>query len=458
MKKMKKLTAGLVAATMMVSLAACGQNSGTEGSSAAETVSSAPSAESSATAESQTAASEPVTITFWDENAGDQRTEYYMKLISDFESKNPNIHIEYLGLSFSDSLSKYQTAIIAGETPDVGGINNAWASTVIGMNHCVDISDYLASWDEGKNMDEGALEIAKTYNKDGNLYMLPTTTNFMCMWVNETMLANAGVETPVTWDDFFSAVETITNKDESIYGYTIRGGAGSPSVLFDLIYSYMGTNVVFDENGKCTINSDEAIEFTERYLDLYGKFTPESDITAAYKEISANFDSGVSAMLMHNLGSYSAHAKAFPEGGFVAAPYPTAANGNYVNFGGSIGGVAMFDTCEHPEEAWKWISFLASHEANSYWNQSIGQLPTNTLCYEDSWMKEMQHIQCATTQLSADNTLTYTSPTFLPEWGSINSTYIEPAIQSVMSKEMTAKELLDLWADYLNEAYADYIS
>lgn len=441
-KKMKRLLAVAAAASMMVSLAACGQTDGNAAGNSSE----------------EGEDGEKVTITFWDENAGDQRTEYYTKLIEDFEEQNPDIHIEYLGLSFSDSLSKYQTAIAAGETPDVGGINDSWASTVLGMGHCVDLTEYLESWDEAQYMDEGALEVARTYNKDGNLYMLPTTTNFMCMWVNENILNDAGVEIPVTWEDFFTAVEETTDKENGIYGYTIRGGAGSASVLFDLIYSYMGTNVVFDENGKCTVNSDEAVEFVERYLGLYGEYTPESDITAAYKEISANFDSGVSAMFMHNLGSYGSHVEAFPDGGFVAAPYPTASNGNYINYGGAMSGVAMFDTCEHPEEAWRWMSFLASHEANSYWNQSIGQLPTNTQCYEDSWMQENQPIQCATEQLSAENTITYTSPTFLPEWGSINSTYIEPGIQSVMSGDMSARELLDMWADYLNEAYAAYMN
>ena len=55
----------------------------------------------------------------------------------------------------------------------------------------------------------------------------------------------------------------------------------------------------------------------------------------------------------------------------------------------------MFDTCENQEAAWKWITFMCDHYANSFWNQSIGQLPTNTACYEDEWMSEMQHIQCA---------------------------------------------------------------
>ena len=41
-------------------------------------------------------------------------------------------------------------------------------------------------------------------------------------------LAEAGVEAPKTWDDFFEAAEKLTDKDNDQYGYTIRGGAASP--------------------------------------------------------------------------------------------------------------------------------------------------------------------------------------------------------------------------------------
>lgn len=459
MKKMKKVVACAMAATMTASLAACGGAGDSAGGTTAAATEAAKSDSTEAAKEETAASGEKVTVTFWDENAGDQRTQYYMDIIENFEKENPDIHIEYLGLSSGDALSKYQTAIAAGETPDVGGFNNAWAATLVGQNHCVALDDMFAAWGGSKDMEDGYMQICRTQNKDGKLYMMPTSANFITLWTNDEMFEKAGLEAPKTWDEFFEDAKLLTDKDKGQYGYTIRGGSSSPAILIDFIYSYLGTNEVFDKDGKTTINCDEAVEFLEKYLSLYGEYTPESDITAGYKEISANFDSGVSAMLTHNLGSYGSHVTAFGgTTGFTANPLPTAANGKYVNFGGAITGLAMFDTCKNKEAAWKWITYMCGQEANSYWNKSIGQLPTNTACYNDDWMKDMQHIQCAIEATSQDNCITYTSPTYLPEWGSINSTYIEPGIQSVMSGDMTAKELLDMWAEYLNEAYANYMA
>lgn len=456
MKKMRNVLACTLAAAMAVSMTAC-SSSNTE--TAAQTEAQQQTTAQAQATQAAASSGEKVTVTFWDENAGDERTEYYMQIIENFEKENPDIHIEYLGLSSSDALSKYQTAIAAGETPDVGGLNNSWAATVIGQNHCVAFDDMFAAWDGSKDIEEGYMEICRTYHKNGNIYMMPTSANFITLWTNDAMFAEAGLKAPKTWDEFFEAAEKLTDKDNGQYGYTIRGGSASPAVLIDFIYSYLGTNEVFDAEGKTTINCDEAVAFLEKYLGLYGEYTPESDITAGYKEISANFDSGVSAMFTHNLGSYGSHVTAFGgTEGFTANPLPTADNGKYVNYGGALTGLCMFDTCENQEAAWKWITYMCSHDANSYWNESIGQLPVNTSCYEDDWMKEMQHIQCAIETTSMDNCITYTSPSYLPEWGSINSTYIEPGIQSVMSGDMTAKELLDMWAEYLNEAYANYMA
>lgn len=454
---MKKALAVILTAAMTVSLAACGSKE-TETPSQTQAAAATTAAVSGTEAAKTDASGDKVTITFWDENAGDERTEYYMQMIENFEKENPDIHIEYLGLSSSDALSKYQTAIAAGETPDVGGLNNTWAATVIGQNHCVAFDEMMESWDEADNIGEGYLQISRTYNKDKKVYMMPTSANFMTLWINDAMFEEAGLEAPKTWDEFFETAKKLTDPEKGQYGYTIRGGDGSAAILIDYIYSYLGINEVFDENGKATINCDEAVEFLEKYLGLYGEYTPESDITAGYKEISANFDSEVCAMFIHNLGSYGNHVTAFGgTEGFTACPLPTASNGTYVNYGGALTGLCMFDSCENKEAAWKWITYVSGHEGNSYWNQCIGQLPINSACYSDDWMKDMQHIQCAIDTTSMDNCITYTSPAYLPEWGTFTSTYIEPGIQSVMSGDMTAKELLDMWAEHMNNAYADYM-
>lgn len=70
--------------------------------------------------------SEKVKITFWDDNAGPQRTPIWDKLIQMFERENPAIDIEYVGLPKDYAKSKFDAAIAADDMPDVASIYTSW--------------------------------------------------------------------------------------------------------------------------------------------------------------------------------------------------------------------------------------------------------------------------------------------------------------------------------------------
>lgn len=457
--KKRRIIACVMAVTMVMTgiLTGCGSSKEAE-SAASESSATAEKSKTPAAKEKEegTSAGEPVTITFWDDNAGDQRTEFWMQMIENFEKENPDVKIEYLGVPISDIQSKYLTALSGGETPDVGLLVNTWANKVISQGHCVALDDMFNAWEESANISESYLNAFRNIDPEGKLYAVPYSAIANCAWFNEQMFADAGLDYPDTWDDFFAAAEKLTDKDKGQYGYTIRGGAGGAAELFSYIYGYLGTDELFDAEGKFTINSPEAAAFVEKYLGLYGSATPESDITAGYKEISANFDSGISAMVFHNVGSYGSHVDAFGgTEGFVCYPLPQSMKGVYAGKV-SVSGITMFDTCENPEAAWKWISYIMSHEGNSFWNESIGQIPVNSACSEDPWMAEAEHLKTLGENMGTEGFVLFDAATYLPEWGTILTDYVEPSIQSVMSGDMTAQELLDGWAERVNEAYANY--
>lgn len=401
-------------------------------------------------------AQDVVTVTFWDENAGDGRTEHYKKLIEMFEAENPGIKIEYLGLSQTEAQSKYQTAIQADETPDVGGTIDDWTAAIVQQDICYPLDEYFMASGLDKVYNEKILDIAKNLHPDGKLYYLPVTTNFNGFWINNDMFAEAGLPgAPKDWEEFFTYCEKLTDADNGKYAFAIRGGSSSPSELMNLMYSYSGIESIFTEDGKCTVNDPKNVEFLHRLQEIYGKYTAESDITAGYKELVAAFDSGSAAMIYHNLGSYNTHKGAFAdESSFSFNPYPMGTNGKYVYDASGTTGYVMFKTCDHPEEAWKWIEFMMSHEGNSYWNQMIGQIPVNSEALEDDWVKNAPHIRTAIETINQDYAVGLVKPEYLPGYSSVNATHLEPAIQSMLSGDISVEELLDTWAQYYEEEYA----
>src|SRR5262245_40681477 len=77
-----------------------------------------------------TASAAPVTITFWDTNAGPDRTPVWQELIKRFQAANPNITVEYTGIPIAQQLQKLQAAIASGAVPDVA---NPLTSQLSGM-------------------------------------------------------------------------------------------------------------------------------------------------------------------------------------------------------------------------------------------------------------------------------------------------------------------------------------
>ncbi|MFJ5715834.1 ABC transporter substrate-binding protein [Neobacillus sp. NPDC093127] len=398
---------------------------------------------------------EKVTLTFWDENAGPQRTPIWEELIKRFQDKNPNITVEYVGLPKDSAKQKYDAAIAANDTPDVASVQTSWLPEFSLREALLPLDSYFDKWEDKEKINKGSLDFNKKIVPDHKLYGIPYTQNLDILWVRPDWFKEANVQIPENWDDFFSAVEKLADKDKNRYGYTIRGGAGGSFQLQRMMYAYSGIND-YIKDGKSTINDPKHAEFLKKYFALYKKFTPQSDITNDYKAMIAGFDTGAVAMVQHNIGSFGEHSKALQPDQFQAIPLPKTADGKYVAEGGNTIGISVFKGTKHPDAAWKLASFLNSKDSQSYWNQQVGQIPTNSDVLGEDWIKQSPHIQTAFKVYDDKDTVLYQPPFYLPEYRSILDTVVDPGTQAVLSGKMTIEEFLNEWAQAFEKAQAQY--
>ena len=449
MSKVKKISCLVLAAALVLGLAACG------GAPTAPAPAPATPAAPGQPEPAPTPPAEVVHLVFWDENADPTRSPILQEMVRSFNASQDRIVVEYVGLPQADAMDRYNVALAAGEPPDIGGLQENWLSGFIIRDAIIPLDEFFNDWSDRDNMLPSAIESVRGNAPDGQLYMIPTSVNTPTIWVRSDLFRDAGLPIPQTWDQFFDGVIGLTDRAQNRYGHTIRGGSGGAQSFFQTIYAYSGAPV-FDENGVSTLNSPEHVAFAERYFGLFGIYTPESDITAGWTEIAANFGAGISATLIHNLGSYQMHVDNFGDHSmFEAIPKPAARTGNYNMSSASIG-YMIFRNTNHPEEAWEFVSFMLAAENNSTWNRAIGQIPTNMQVMQEAWVGEMQHINTMMDALAAPTTTSMGIPIYLPDFATIASRDAEPAIQRVMAGQMTAQELLDMWADALTAAKADY--
>jgi multiple sugar transport system substrate-binding protein len=398
---------------------------------------------------------EVVKIQFWDENAGPGRTPYWEEVIKRFEAKNPKIDVEYVGIPNSSAKSKYDAAIAAEDMPDVGSVQTTWLPEFSIRKALLPLDSYFKKSEISEKINASATDVNKKITQDGKLYGIPYAQNLDSLWIRTDWFEKAGVQEPKTWDEFFAVIEKMRDKANNRYGFTIRGGAGASFTIQRAMFAYSGLSY-FNENGKTNINDPKHVEFVEKYFSYYDKLTPKSDITNGYKEMIAGFDTGVVAMVHHNPGSYGEHNKALPAGSYKLIPLPTTEDGKYVAEGGNAVNMAIFKSTEHPDEAWKFVEFINSEEAQSYWNQQTGQIPTNSDVLDDEWVQSAQHIKVAFEVYNNPETKLYEPPFYLPDYRAILDGVVDPGVQAVMSGKMSAKEFLDQWAKAIEDSKAKY--
>jgi multiple sugar transport system substrate-binding protein len=409
----------------------------------------------STTGGGQSKTGEKVTIVFWDENAGPDRTPYYQELIKKFEEKYPAIHVEHDGLPKSGAKQKMDAAIAANDMPDVSGIQTSWLADFSARGALLPLDSFYEKWADKDKINPGIIQSNRNMTLDKKLYQIPNTMNLECLWYRADWYNEASVKAPETWDEFFVAVEKMTDKDKNRYGFSIRGGNGGSFQLQRMMYAYSGLNY-FDANEKTTINDPKHVEFLKKYLGLYKTYTPISDVTNGYKEMVAGFDTGAVALVQHNIGSYSEHSKALKPGQYAPLILPKTADGRFIQESGNTLGYGIYKTTKNPEAAWTFVSFLCSQESQSYWNQKIGQIPTHLDSLKEPWAKELPHMQMALKVLSDSNLKFYDPPMYLPDYRSILDQVVDPGIQGVMTGKKTVEEFLNDWANAINKSRDKY--
>ncbi|MDQ0229859.1 ABC transporter substrate-binding protein [Metabacillus malikii] len=396
-----------------------------------------------------------VQITFWDDNAGPQRTPLWETLIEQFEQQYPNIDVKYVGLPKDFAKSRFDAAIAAGDMPDVASVYTSWLPEFSHRDALLPLDSYVEKWSEKDNIKQETMMASRNIVTDHKLYGIPYTENLDILWIRSDLLRVAAVKPPTTWDDFFTAVEKLTNKSTGQYGYTIRGGAGGSFQLQRMMYAYSGIHDYF-KDGKSTINDEKHVEFLTKYLGLYQTYTPKSDITNDYKAMVANFDTGVAAIIQHNIGSFAEHSEVLTEHQFQAIPLPKSIKGHYVVESGNTIGLSIFKNTKYPDEAWEFVRFINSKAAQTLWNQTAGQIPTHKQALDTNWLKKYPHLEVFTQVHEDKETAYYEPPFYLPEYRSILNTIVDPGLQDVLSGKMSVQEFLDTWANAMESAQAQY--
>lgn len=399
---------------------------------------------------------EQVTLTLWDTDARTARTERIEHLIDLFEAENPNIKIEYLGLPTDSYMEKIEVAKTMDSLPDILTPKASDISALVVQDVLADIEDRMIADGYMESMSGSMVTSVREASPDGGFYFTPSTALTDVIWYRSDLFEAAGLGTPETWDDFFNAAEVLTDRSSGQFGYTIRGGAGFWPQFVGTVLPIAGEDKYFDESGQSVFTKPSVVQATEDYVGLYNRTTAQSDLTADFKVMVAQFGAGAAAMLSHSIGSYPDHVNALgAENVMAAVAFPSKENGKRIQ-SSLVLGFAMTATTEHPDETWKFLQFMMDAEGNSYWAKESGYIPGNLDVANEDWVQGSQPIAISQEVMEHEDTLPLVHPYHLPTFSAITSVKLEPEWQKCLQGTISVEEFLNIVADAFDEAQAEF--
>ena len=304
---------------------------------------------------------EQVTIRFswWDGVPQEEIT-----FITAFEAANPDIRVEVVSIPDSDYSQQINTMVLGGTAPDVilafevdlprFAENDAiiQLDDLINASDLIDMSDFIPAVAALSEVTNGTFGIPWVYA--GHL-----------LYFNIDLFEEAGVDFPTadwTWEDFYEAAAALTVRDGN---RTVQFGAdniGFRGIWWSMIAA----------GGDAIITDDMSLDLGDglrRTLEFQNRLVEEgiSPEPSSGGDVVDMFSAGRAAMTRN--GSWMVRGYQGAGFRFDVVPMPR----DLVNATSLHTGFFTINSAtDHPDEAWRFVEFMMSHEGQTLISEFTG--------------------------------------------------------------------------------------
>lgn len=296
-KRIAKVLAALMAGTMMISLAGCGQADPAAQSAADNAPSDA--------AKPQTAADDKVVLNVINYHVGtDYAAEYYSYLFDAFKQTEAgkNVEFNFEEIPTTDAYNqKIKLLIASGDLPDIvlnGGNNITELAAKSGKVQ--DLTSYFEADPEWKALfDERSLEFNTV---DGKIYGVPVSKEISYIYYNKEIFEKAGLNAPdvayESWDDFFAACDTLKAAGYTPLGMDTADSGWLTNLWYCGLIGTAGTagNEFMNSMYPTEYNTPEVIASTTTLQKMLSTYTTADAIGGKYDPMATHFFNGEVAM------------------------------------------------------------------------------------------------------------------------------------------------------------------
>ncbi|MCX8119169.1 MAG: ABC transporter substrate-binding protein [Desulfobacterota bacterium] len=285
---------------------------------------------------------------------------------------------------YDPTMQKVQTAIMAGNPPDIFMVEISELPTLLAMDAVLPLDDFIKKMEKGYWEDFYA-PFRENATVGGKIYGVPFQRSTPVLYWNKEAFKAAGLDPekpPKTWDELKDYATKLNIKDKQ-WGVTISGGWND--WLFEAFVRQNGSYLISPDGKRANFDSKEAIEALDFWVELKHRLKvgpPHS----TWGSTPPDFVGGRTAMLYHSTGILT-FLKRSAKFDFGVAFMPMKKT-----YGAAVGGanlmIAKKISKERQEAAWKYIEWMSNVKNVAEWSVASGYVAVRQSAYEDPAMKE----------------------------------------------------------------------
>ena len=276
-------------------------------------------------------------------------------VIDEFEKENPNIKISYQLQSPQDYQDRVQTALESQNSPDVVRLHSTWLPLFA--------KDLLPSPANSVSATEISTNfypvVARSLVSGTQVYGAPMTMDSLALYVNDAMFQQKSLQPPKTWPEVLDDANALKIIDP-LTGKLTRGGIALGNTtnvenwpdIVSLMLLQAGVKLTDPKGPEVSATLSYYTDFANKH-HVWDDTLPPSSVAFANEKVAMIIAPSWRAYQIKSIN---------PSLSWHTVPVPQLPDSDIVNWA-TFWFEGVGRNSKHPEEAWKFVSFLASAQA-----------------------------------------------------------------------------------------------
>jgi multiple sugar transport system substrate-binding protein len=289
-----------------------------------------------------------------------------------FMEENPEVNVSVTPIDWGQAVTRLQTAIGGGQTPDVSQMGTDMMGQFVAtgalepVGEGIDSSTYFESaWN--------------TNVVDGAAYGVPWYVETRVLYYRTDLAEAAGITSPpATWDDLKAMAKALQEQGGARWGISL--GTKNYQEYAPFLWSNGGQ--IMNDAGEFTLDSPEAVEALEFYDSFFEEGLSPKEVPEGF-DITPAFVSGTHPMFFSgpwHVGLITDAGGADIEGKWAVVPLPKKTSGTSFVGGSNL---VVFQDAPNKDAAWAFVQFMSRPDIQVRWYEEATVLPAVQAAWDD---------------------------------------------------------------------------